>query len=195
MSTMKVAERNQARRLRWQVVAIGGLLMALGGILTGATGLSARIPLPSWGLGAAALVGLVLLAGAGARLVTLRNVTRVEAVPEAVKGKSEREKVENPWTAMGQAFEGLRAGSIPILAVPDRANQIEVEAFQQGNEAFQFLARRQKVMKAAIDELREELSIYHRYLTKSQVGLIGANSVAERLEDLDKRLAKIRSVV
>jgi len=35
----------------------------------------------------------------------------------------------------------------------------------------------------------------HKYLTRSQVGLIGANSVAERLEDLDKRLAKIRSVV
>jgi len=186
----QISREMQARRLRWRVVAVGGMIMALAGILAGAADLSAVVPLPTWGLGAAALAGLLLMTGAGLRLLALRNGTRVEK-----SGPAETGKAVESWTAMSTAFEGLRTGAIPILMPPESAVSNEREAFERGNEAFQFLARRQKVVRAAIDELREELNIYHRYLTKSQVGLIGANSVAERLEDLDKRLAKIRSVV
>ena len=105
------------------------------------------------------------------------------------------ENSEDVWVAVTRAFEGLRTGIVPILMAPDSADEVVRTTFARGNEAFQFLARRQKVVRAAVDDLREELNTYHRYLTRSQVGLIGANSVAERLEDLDKRLAKIRSVV
>jgi hypothetical protein len=166
------------------------MVIALTGILAGAADLSSVLPLPTWGLGAAALTGLVLMTGAGLRLLSLRNGSRAEK-----KGPAATVEGMEAWTAMSNAFEGLRTGAIPILMPPEAAAGSERAAFERGNEAFQFLARRQKVVRAAIDELREELNIYHRYLTKSQVGLIGANSVAERLEDLDKRLAKIRSVV
>ncbi|GEM_PF-1734804 len=187
----QIDRRVQARRLRWRLVATGGMIIALTGILAGAADLSSVIPLPTWGLGAAALAGLALMTGAGLRLLALRSSTRGDkAQPAAAAGE-----VSEAWTAISHAFEGLRTGAIPILMPPVEAVSSEREAFERGNEAFQFLARRQKVVRAAIDELREELNIYHRYLTKSQVGLIGANSVAERLEDLDKRLAKIRSVV
>lgn len=189
-AAIKMARREHARRVRWRSVVFGGLLVALGGILAGATGVGELIPLPSWGLGATALFGLMLMAVAGLRLLSLRGDPKAEKA-----GGSTRTQKEESWVAVSRAFEGMRAGAIPILTVPDSATEVERDALEQGNEAFQFLARRQKVVRAAIDELREELNLYYKYLTKSQVGLIGANSVAERLEDLDKRLAKIRSVM
>lgn len=189
-AAIKVARREQARRVRWRSAVFGGLLVALGGILAGATGVTELIPLPTWGLGAAALFGLLLMAVSGLRLLSMRGDPKV-----GIAGGKTRAQVGESWVAVSRAFEGMRAGAVPILTVPVSAAEVEREALEQGNEAFQFLARRQKVVRAAIDELREELNLYHKYLTKSQVGLIGANSVAERLEDLDKRLAKIRSVV
>ncbi len=186
----QIERQTQARCLRWRAIAVGGMGIALTGILAGATDLSSIVPLPTWGLGAAALGGLALMAGAGLRLLSIRTGSRAEKAGPAAGGEA-----AEAWMAMSHAFEGLRAGAIPILMPPEAATGTERMAFERGNEAFQFLARRQKVVRAAVDELRVELNIYHRYLTKSQVGLIGANSVAERLEDLDKRLAKIRSVV
>jgi len=166
-ANITAARQDQARSLRLRVAAVFGLLVTLSGILAGSTPLTDRIPLPTWGLGAAALFGLLLMASAGIRLLRMKT----------------------------RAFEGLRTGIVPILMAPDSADEVVRTTFARGNEAFQFLARRQKVVRAAVDDLRDELNTYHRYLTRSQVGLIGANSVAERLEDLDKRLAKIRSVV
>ncbi|MFC1545728.1 hypothetical protein ACFL44_03490 [Gemmatimonadota bacterium] len=189
IAAVTTARHDQARSLRLRVVAVFGLLVSLSGILAGTTPLTDRIPLPSWGLGAAALLGLLLMASSGIRLLQMKS---------AVEGTVASRVTENPedvWVAVTHAFEGLRSGIVPIMLAPDSADEAAQTAFAQGNEAFQFLARRQKVVRAAIDDLREELNTYHKYLTRSQVGLIGANSVAERLEDLDKRLAKIRSVV
>ncbi len=188
-ATLTEARGDQARSLRLRVAAFFGLFVALGGILASSTPLIDRIPLPTWGLGAATLLGLLLMAGSGIRLLKMKSTT---------EGKAETRSSELPedaWLAVARAFEGLRTGVVPVLMIPDSAHQSARSAFAQGNEAFQFLARRQKVVRAAVDDLREELHTYHKYLTRSQVGLIGANSVAERLEDLDKRLAKIRSVV
>jgi hypothetical protein len=189
-ATLTEARTDQARSMRLRVAAAVGLLVTLSGILAGTTPLiTDRIPLPTWGLGAVALLGLCLMAGAGVKLVQMKSI----AGPRTVG--LEEELSDDAWQTIARAFEGLRTGAIPVLMVPDSADQNTLAAFNQGNEAFQFLARRQKVIRAAIDDLREELHANHKYLTRSQVGLIGANSVAERLEDLDKRLAKIRSVV
>ena len=138
--------------------------------------------------GGVKLFGLILMAGSGIRLLQLKSTSEDKA--------GNRDAVpEDAWVAIASAFDGLRTGVVPVLMAPDSAHQSTREAFTRGNEALLFLARRQKVVRAAIDDLREELHANHKYLTRSQVGLIGANSVAERLEDLDKRLAKIRSVV
>jgi hypothetical protein len=188
-ATLTDSRPDQARSNRLRVAAVFGLLVALAGILAGSTPLTDRIPLPTWGLGAAALLGLLLMASSGLRLLQMKSTA------EANPADRSRETPEDAWLAVARAFEGLRTGIVPILMVPDTVDETAQAAFAQGNEAFQFLARRQKVVRAAIDDLREELHTYHKYLTRSQVGLIGANSVAERLEDLDKRLAKIRSVV
>ena len=188
-ATITAARQDQARSLRLRVAAIFGLLVTLSGILAGSTPLTDRIPLPTWGLGAAALFGLLLMASSGIRLLRMKTPAEGNAVSRA------EEKSEDVWVAVTRAFEGLRTGIVPIMMAPDSADEVVRTTFARGNEAFQFLARRQKVVRAAVDDLREELNTYHRYLTRSQVGLIGANSVAERLEDLDKRLAKIRSVV
>ena len=187
-ATLTESRPDQARSVRLRAAAVFGLLVALSGILAGATPLTDRIPLPTWGLGAAALLGLLLMAGSGLRLLQMKSTA-------ARPADRSRETPEDTWLAIAKAFEGLRTGVVPILMAPDSVDSAAQAAFAQGNEAFQFLARRQKVVRAAIDDLREELHTYHKYLTRSQVGLIGANSVAERLEDLDKRLAKIRSVV
>lgn len=188
-ATFTAARQDQARSLRLRVAAVIGLLVTLSGILAGSTPLTDRIPLPTWGLGAAALFGLILMASSGIRLLRMKSTAEGSAVSSA------DENSENVWVAVTRAFEGLRTGIVPIMMAPDSADEVVRTTFARGNEAFQFLARRQKVVRAAVDDLREELNTYHRYLTRSQVGLIGANSVAERLEDLDKRLAKIRSVV
>ncbi len=188
-ATITAARQDQARSLRLRVAAVFGLLVTLSGILAGSTPLTDRIPLPTWGLGAAALFGLILMASSGIRLLRMKTTAEGSAVSRA------EENSEDVWVAVTQAFEGLRTGIVPIMIAPDSADEVVRTTFARGNEAFQFLARRQKVVRAAVDDLREELNTYHRYLTRSQVGLIGANSVAERLEDLDKRLAKIRSVV
>jgi hypothetical protein len=189
-ATLTEARQEQARGMRLRVGAVIGLLMALSGILAGSTPLTDQIPLPTWGLGAAALLGLLLMAGSGIRLLQMKAATaEIAAKDQAVQ------ESEDVWAAVSRAFDGLRTGIVPILMAPESADEVARATFAQGNEAFQFLARRQKVVRAAIDDLREELNTYHKYLTRSQVGLIGANSVAERLEDLDKRLAKIRSVV
>ncbi|MFC1628549.1 hypothetical protein ACFL3H_05495 [Gemmatimonadota bacterium] len=188
-ATLTTVRQDQARSLRLRVVAVFGLLVALSGILAGSTPLTDRIPLPTWGLGAAALLGLLLMASSGLRLLQMKSIA------EGSVASRSTENPEDAWMAVTHAFEGLRTGIVPIMMAPDSADEVARTAFAQGNEAFQFLARRQKVVRAAIDDLREELNTYHKYLTRSQVGLIGANSVADRLEDLDKRLAKIRSVV
>ncbi len=186
---LTIARQDQARSLRLRVVAVFGLLVSLGGILAGSTPLTDQIPLPTWGLGAAALLGLILMASSGMRLLQMKSAN------EGSVASRSSEKPEDAWAAVTLAFEGLRTGIAPIMLAPDSADEVARTAFARGNEAFRFLARRQKVVRAAVDDLREELNTYHKYLTRSQVGLIGANSVAERLEDLDKRLAKIRSVV
>ncbi len=186
---LTIARHDQARSLRLRVVAVFGLLVSLGGILAGSTPLTDQIPLPTWGLGAAALLGLILMASSGMRLLQMKSAN------EGSVASRSSERPEDVWVAITHAFEGLRTGIVPIMLAPDSADEVARTAFAQGNEAFQFLARRQKVVRAAVDDLREELNTYHKYLTRSQVGLIGANSVADRLEDLDKRLAKIRSVV
>ncbi len=187
-ATLIETQMDRARSIRLRVAALVGLLVTLSGILVGSTPLTDRIPLPTWGLGAAALIGLLLMAGSGIRLLQLKSTTE----GNAVKGNG---GPEDAWVAITRAFEGLRTGVVPVLMAPESAHQSARDAFNEGNEALLFLARRQKVVRAAIDDLREELHANHKYLTRSQVGLIGANSVAERLEDLDKRLAKIRSVV
>jgi len=189
-SAIDMTHRAQARRLRWQVVAVSGMTLASAGILAGATGLSTLVPLPTWSLGASALFGLAVMALAGSRLLSLRLVSGIEA-----KNSESALESENSWVMISQAFEGWRTGQVPILVPPLGADEREMAAFERGNEAFQLLARRRRVLRAALDEIREEMNTYNRYLTKSQVGLIGANSVAERLEDLDKRLAKIRAAV
>ena len=187
-ATFSVARQDQVRSLRLRVVAVIGLLVSLSGILAGSTPLTDWIPLPTWGLGAAALIGLLLMASSGIRLLQMKSAT------EGNVASRSSDTPEDAWVAVTHAFEGLRTGIVPIMMAPESADEVAKKAFSRGNEAFQFLARRQKVVRAAIDDLREELNTYHKYLTRSQVGLIGANSVAERLEDLDKRLAKIRSV-
>lgn len=189
-STLDMSHREHVRRFRWQLAAVGGLTLASAGILAGATGLSSIVPLPTWSLGAGALFGLLVLALAGTRLLALRkNLGSGVVQEEPVKGE------ENPWVLISQAFEGWRTGKVPVLIPPLGADEREIAAFERGNEAFRILARRQRMVRVAIDKLREDLNTYHGYLTKSQVGLIGANSVAERLEDLDKRLAKIRAAM
>jgi len=189
-STIDLTHGTNVRRIMWQVVAVAGMTLSSAGILAGATGLSLRIPLPSWSLEAGALFGLVVMALAGARLLSLREAAlsranKLDAVPDE----------ENSWVVISQAFESWRTGQVPVLMLNKKADEREMAAFERGNEAFQFLARRRKVLRAALDDVREDITQYHRYLTRSQVGLIGANSVAERIEDLDKRLAKIRSAV
>ncbi|MFO7768571.1 MAG: hypothetical protein R6W82_06425 [bacterium] len=190
ITAISMAKAVSARRARWQWVAAAGTVIALGGILVGATPLSAHVPLPSWALAALALLGLGLMGTAGLRLVSLRPGTAGPASRE-----EERELPSDSWTSLAQAMGSVRSGNMPVLQVPEDAGETERAAFERSNEAFQFLARRQRVIRAALDELRGELNNYYRYLTKSQVGLIGANSVAERLEQFDERLAKIRSAM
>lgn len=189
-STVNANHRINFRRLWWQVVAVGGMAVASAGIVVGATGLSFKVPLPTWSLGAGALFGLVVMAMAGSRLLSMMERPEVE-----VKSTDAPVGEDNPWVLISHAFEGWRTGQVPVLIPPQGADEREIAAFERGNDAFQFLAKRRKVLRAALSEVREEMIEYHRYLTKSQVGLIGANSVAERLEDLDKRLAKIRAAV
>ncbi len=189
-SAIDLTHRVNIRRIMWQVAAVAGIMLSSAGILAGATGLSLRIPLPSWSLGAGALFGLAVMTLAGARLLSLRETAQSGTNRmEAVQGD------ENSWVMISQAFESWRTGQVPVLIPHQKADEREIAAFERGNEAFQFLARRRKVIRAALDDVGEDLTQYHRYLTRSQVGLIGANSVAERLEDLDKRLAKIRAAV
>jgi hypothetical protein len=161
--------------------------LALCGILLGATGFSALLPIPTWGLAAGALTGLFLAAMAGMRLLSFRSSNG--------PGPGGGPQVNGPWSDMSHALDRVRAGQRPELHIPDDISEDQRLAFEKANEAFQFLARREKVVRAALDELRGELNNYYRYLTKSQVGLIGANSVAERLEIFEERLAKIRSAV
>ncbi len=190
ITAISMAKAVSARRTRWQWVAAAGTAVALGGILVGATGLSARVPLPTWALAALALLGFGLMGIAGLRLVSLRSGNSTASV----RGKQHQPPVDS-WTALAQAMDSVRSGHLPVLQVPAGAGDGERAAFERSNEAFQFLARRQRVIRAALDELRGELNNYYKYLTKSQVGLIGANSVAERLEQFDERLAKIRSAM
>lgn len=195
-TAISIARAHTARRSRWQWVAVIGMAVALGGIMLGATGLTAELPIPEWGLAAVPLLGFGMVGIAGLRLMTMRAPARSNrpgSVPRRTtsKGTSPR----TGWSSMAQAMETVRSGHIPLVSVPPSAGADERVAFEKANEAFQFLARRQKVIRAALDELRGELNNYHRYLTKSQVGLIGANSVAERLEQFDERLAKIRSAM
>ena len=191
ITAISMAKALNARRTRWQWVAATGMVVALGGILVGATGLSTRVPLPTWALAAIALGGFGLMGIAGLRLVSLRSATTTVPAQEQKK----QEPPADSWTALAQAMESVRTGHIPVLQVPAGARESERAAYERSNEAFQFLARRQRVIRAALDELRGELNNYYKYLTKSQVGLIGANSVAERLEQFDERLAKIRSAM
>ena len=186
-TALNIARAIRARRSRWQTAAAMGMGLALSGILLGATGFYARLPIPAWSLAAGALAGLFLAAMAGMRLLSFRSTSgsRQDAQPEP----------EGPWRDISRAFKSIRAGNRPELLIPDGITESQRLAFEQANEAFQFLARREKVVRAALDELRGELNNYYRYLTKSQVGLIGANSVAERLERFEERLAKIRSAV
>jgi len=174
----------------WLVLAVAGSALSSTGILAGATGLSLRIPVPSWSLGIGTLVGLVLMVLAGARLLSMR-----EAVLTKTDELDDEPGEDNSWVMISQAFESWRTGQVPLLVLHHEADERESAAFERGNEAFQFLARRRNVLRTALDDIREDLTQYQRYLTRSQVGLIGANSVAERLEDLDKRLAKIRAAV
>lgn len=191
ITAISMAKAASARRTRWQWVAVAGTVVALGGILVGATGLSSRVPLPMWALAGLALLGFGLMGIAGLRLVSLRSGV---SNPQ-VRGEVKDQQPVDSWTAMARAMETVRSGEMPVLPIPERAGDSERAAFERSNEAFQFLARRQRVIRAALDELRGELNNYYRYLTKSQVGLIGANSVAERLEQFDERLAKIRSAM
>jgi len=186
-ATIAMERTNAIRRSRWQTAALLGLGVAMIGILIGASGFAARLPVPSWGLAAAALGGLLLAAMAGTRLLALRTL-RQAAERRAVQA-------DNVWLRLEVAFQALRSGRYPVVEAPAEADARALTAVNQANEAFQYLARRQRVVRVALDELRGELNNYYRYLTKSQVGLIGANSVAERLEKFEERLAKIRSVV
>jgi hypothetical protein len=186
---IEIAREHETRTNRWHLAAALGLGLALCGILLGATGFSSRLPLPTWSLTASSLAGLLLSGLAGIRLMALRP-----------RSSSDRPSTESgggsgAWSEISHAFETFKSGRRPSLVVPDDGEDGQRVAFERANETFQFLARRQKVVRAALDELRGELSNYHRYLTKSQVGLIGANSVAERLEKFEERLAKIRSAV
>ena len=190
-SAVNTSHQMNYRRLWWQAVAVGGMAIASAGIVVGATGLSIKVPLPTWSLGAGALLGLVAMATAGSRLLSMMETRESVEVKKDDTAPGE----DNSWVLVSQAFEGWRTGQLPVLIPPQGADEREIAAFERGNEAFQYLARRRRVLRAALDEVREEMNTYHRYLTKSQVGLIGANSVAERLEDLDKRLAKIRAAV
>jgi hypothetical protein len=186
-ASIAMERTNAARRGRWQTAALVGLGVAMTGILIGASGFAARLPLPIWSLAAAALSGLLLAALAGTRLLALRAI-RLAAERRAIKA-------DDVWLRLDVAFQAVRSGRYPVVDTPPEAGERERFTIEQANEAFQFLARRQRVVRAALDEMRGELNNYYRYLTKSQVGLIGANSVAERLEKLEERLAKIRSVV
>ncbi len=186
-AALDISRANHARRTRWQTVAALGMGLALCGILLGATGFSALLPIPTWGLAAGALMGLFLAAVAGMRLLSFRlsNGSGNDGSPMA----------SGPWSDMSRALDRMRAGERLELHIPDNISEDQRLAFEKANEAFQFLARRENVVRAALDELRGELNNYYRYLTRSQVGLIGANSVAERLERFEERLAKIRSAV
>jgi hypothetical protein len=187
-ATIAMERTNAIRRGRWQTAAVLGLGIAMTGILLGASGFATRLPVPTWGLAAAALAGLLLAALAGGRLISLRTS----------RSTAERRReipMDDAWLRLSVAFQAVRSGRYPVLSAPEKAAEQERAAFEQANEAFQYLARRQRVVRAAIDELRGEFNNYYRYLTKSQVGLIGANSVAERLEKFEERLAKIRSVM
>ena len=186
-AAINIDRAESARRTRWQTVAALGMGLALCGILLGATGFSALLPIPAWGLAAGALVGLFLTAVAGMRLLSFRSVPG----PVGDTGQV----VTGPWPEISRALDRMRAGHRLELHIPDGIAEDQRLAFEKANETFQFLARREKVVRAALDELRGELNNYYRYLTKSQVGLIGANSVAERLERFEERLAKIRSAV
>jgi hypothetical protein len=186
-ATIAMERTNAIRRSRWQTAALLGLGVAMTGILIGASGFATRLPVPTWGLAAAALGGLMLAALAGTRLLALRAL-RLAAERRALKA-------DDTWLRLDNAFQALRSGRYPVVEPPAEADERARSTVVQANEAFQFLARRQRVVRAALDELRGELNNYYRYLTKSQVGLIGANSVAERLEKFEERLAKIRSVV
>lgn len=185
-------ERANAHRIMWQVTAVAGMALFSAGILAVANGFSVMIPLPSWSPGVGVLFGLAVMVLAGARLLSLREATRSET---NTLDDVSRSGEENSWIAISQAFESWQTGQVPVLMLQQEADQLEIAAFERGNEAFQFFARRSKVLRTTLDDIREDLTQYHRYLTRSQVGLIGANSVAERLEDLDKRLAKIRAAV
>jgi len=169
------------------MAAAFGLGLALCGILIGATGFSASLPFPEWILAAGALAGLSLSVLAGIRLLSIRTGSG----PRRMAGST----ATGDWIEMSRALEAIRSGRNPGLEAPDGADEGQRLAYARANETFQFLARRQKVVRAALDELCGELNNYYRYLTKSQVGLIGANSVAERLEKFEERLAKIRSAV
>jgi hypothetical protein len=188
-TTLEIAQDEETRTNRWHVAAALGLGLALCGILLGATGFSSRLPLPAWSLSVATVAGLLLSLLAGLRMIALR--------PRSLRSRlfEEPDEESGPWTEISRAFERFNNGRRPTLVIPDDVEDGQRVAFERANETFQFLARRQKVVRAALDELRGELTNYHRYLTKSQVGLIGANSVAERLEKFEERLAKIRSAV
>ena len=189
-SAVDLTQRENLHRIMWQVLAVAGLTLSSAGILAGATGLSLRIPFPSWSLGIGALFGLAMMVLAGARLLSMREATR-----SGTNTLDDEQGEENSWVEISQAFESWRTGQVPVLMLHQEADEREIAAFERGNEAFQFLARRRIVLSTALDNIREDLTEYHRYVSRSQVGLIGANSVAERLEDLDKRLAKIRAAV
>ena len=169
---------------------MAGVMAALAGILIGATGLGQLLPMPDWTLAAVTLTGFGLTALSALRLMALRQPSHA-----APRGGSPAPVPDDSWAQLVWAFESFRSGRVPVLNITEQALAGERQALEKANESFQFLARRQKIIRAALDELRGELNEYYRYLTKSQVGLIGANSVAERLEKIDERLAKIRSAM
>ena len=191
-----LTHKTNAHRIMWQAAVVVGMTLFTAGILAGATGFSLGIPFPSWSLGVGVLFGLAVMVLAGARLLSLREATRFGTnTLDDVEDVDDVSDKASSWVAISKAFESWRTGEVPVLKLDQEADQREITAFERGNEAFQFFARRSKILRTTLDDIREDLTQYHRYLTRSQVGLIGANSVAERLEDLDKRLAKIRAAV
>jgi len=189
--TTRVAAR---RFRRWQIIAVCGITIVLGSTLIMATGFS-YIPLPTWILSVGAFLGMVLTALAGMRLLALQVAPNMTALPanQEVRVQPRTRKREGSWVALSESFEALRSGKVPTLSPPASANEDEREAFELGNEAFQLMARRSEIIRNDIEELQEEIDAFQKYLSGSQVGLIGGEKVVEKIEEIDKRLAKIRS--
>lgn len=196
----RLAQLETRRFRRWRVAAVLGIAMALGSTLIIATGLATFVPLPIWSLSGGAFIGMLLTALAGMRLLALQVAVPKEksVIPlEQVVGEIRPREVKKLklWAEISRAFEVLREGKTPVLVLPDNATEDERAVIELGNAAFKSVDKRNEEVKAALDKLREEIDEFHKYLTRSQVGLIGAKSVAERLEEFEKRLNQIRSAL